>query len=81
MIDIKKLVEEDKGTTVWYKSFDGFEMGILKSWNDKYIFVVYPAGNYSKIDHYENYTAAATKPEDLFWSKPTPTSNKLERKE
>ena len=47
-LEIKDLTEKDKGRYVYYKSFDGFELGIIKSWNDKYIFVVYPGNNDSK---------------------------------
>ena len=65
-LEIKDLTEKDKGRYVYYKSFDGFELGIIKSWNDKYIFVVYPGNNDSKKDHYDKYTATATDPKDLF---------------
>lgn len=67
MVNIEKLQKSDIGKTVWYKSHDGYEFGILKSWNDKYIFVVYPGDNDAKKEHWDRYTAAATKPEDLHW--------------
>lgn len=69
MISITSLKDSDKGKTVWYKSFDGYEKGILKSWTDSTIFVVYPGGNDAKKDHWDRYTAASTRPEDLFWEK------------
>lgn len=68
MILINKLIESDKGKTVFYKSFDGFETGILKSWNHRFIFVVYPGNNDAKKDHWDRYTGAATNPKDLFWN-------------
>ena len=69
MIKIEKLTKEDKGRTVWYKRFDGWDRGIIKSWNSTFIFVVYPGNNQSKNDHWDRYTAAATDPKDLFFSK------------
>jgi len=68
MIDIKKLTKEDEGKIVVYKTGHGtIEIGILKSWNDFFIFVVYPGNNDDKKINWQNYTAAATKPEDLTW--------------
>lgn len=59
-IDIKKLTEKDKGCLVKYETNYKKENGVIKSWNERYIFVVY---------HYEgdyrNFTAAATNPNDL----------------
>ena len=69
-IQIKDLTKDHVGKGCWYKSFDGYEHGILKSWNDHFIFVVYPGNNDAKKEHWDRYTAAATKPEDLFWKKP-----------
>lgn len=64
MIDIQKLNESDKGRWVWYKPAVGdFEKGRIKSWGDKYVFVVYKCAG--KWSDFKNYTAAATKPEDL----------------
>ncbi len=70
IMEIKDLSQQDIGKTVFYKSHDGYEMGILKSWNDKFIFVVYPGNNDAKKEHWDRYTAAATKPEDLYWNVP-----------
>ena len=54
------------GLRVWYKSKgqDGMVFpGIVKSWNDKFIFVVF---NYDgKSENWMNYTAEACLPEDL----------------
>lgn len=69
MIKLQTLTEADKGKTVYY--VDGLgevEDGILKSWNDVNIFVVYPGKNMAKREHWDRYTAAATAPEDLFWN-------------
>ena len=62
----EKTMEElkQKGLWVWYKPGVGdWEKGRVKSWNDVNIFVVYTcAGEWKR---YEDFTAAATKPEDL----------------
>jgi len=65
MVDIKELTEKDIGKWVSYTgNFDGtIEKGKIKSWNDKYIFVVYKCAN--EWDRFKEYTAAATRPEDL----------------
>jgi hypothetical protein len=68
MISIKALLLSDIGRRVEYHGGAGEkELGIIKSWNDQVIFVVYPGKNYSKAEHFKEYTAAATKPEDLFF--------------
>jgi len=66
MIDIKKLKKEDIGKWVEHTSSSGLKAtGKLKSWNNKYIFVVYKcAGNWNK---FQDYTAIATRPEDLIF--------------
>jgi hypothetical protein len=51
MIDIKKLTNKDIGREVYYNSFNKTEFGIIKSWNDKWIFVVYKCG-----EDWENFT-------------------------
>lgn len=67
MIDIKSITKDDIGKWVKYTNFSKTEIGKIKSWNDKFIFVVYScAGNWNK---FEDYTAAATSPEDLVFSK------------
>jgi len=64
MIDIAQLQKEDIGKWVLYE--DGCvkqEKGRIKSWNDKYIFVVYKcAGEWHR---FQDFTSAATSPEDL----------------
>ena len=66
MIDINKLKKSDIGKKVVYTNGVGEqEPGIIKSWNDKWIFVVYHCDN--NWENYQNYTAASTNPNDLFW--------------
>ena len=62
---LKNLTKDDIGRRVIYKPFN--EEGIVKSWNDIYVFVVYPGNNDAKKEHWDRYTAAATKPEDIFF--------------
>jgi hypothetical protein len=63
MINIKKLTEKDFGEWVIYKVPHKTEIGRIKSWNEKYIFVVYKCNNDWK--HFELYTGCATNPKDL----------------
>lgn len=71
MLKLNGLNDKDKGRTVWYiPSFGEPEIGVLKSWNDKYVFVVYPGNNDDKWANWKNYTAAATKPEEVTFDKP-----------
>lgn len=66
MICINDLKEEDIGKKVVYINGVGErQLGILKSWNDTWIFVVYNCGG--DWENFKNYTAAATKPTDLEW--------------
>lgn len=65
MIDIAKLSDSDVGRWVEYRdSFDSkLDKGRIKSWNQKFVFVVYRcAGNW---DQFEKYTGVATDPSDL----------------
>ena len=63
MIDITKLTKDDVGKWVTYAGYQKLEQGRIKSWNDKWIFVVYHCDN--KWDEFKNYTGCATNPEDL----------------
>ena len=67
MIDIKSLKpgHEKLGLMVWYRTGIGGEVipGKIKSWNDKYIFVVFKCDN--NWVEWMNYTGEACKPEDL----------------
>jgi hypothetical protein len=68
MINISKLTENDIGRWVIYTAPNGAtENGRIKSWNKHYIFVVYHCAD--KWNNYMDYTAAATRPEDLTWLK------------
>ena len=77
MIEIKKLDQNDIGRWVIYKSDYSkwqprppeSEYGRIKSWNNKYIFVVYKCAN--QWEDYQNYTGCSTRPENLeFYDKP-----------
>jgi hypothetical protein len=61
---IGTLTKADVGRWVWYHpNWGERQAGRIKSWNDKFVFVVYKcAGNW---EAFKDYTAAATKPEDL----------------
>jgi len=64
MISINTLKEEDVGREVNYTNGVGKkEHGRIKSWNDKWIFVVYHCAE--DWDNFRDYTAAATDPRDL----------------
>lgn len=64
MIYIKDLKDDDIGKWVLYKAAYGeIEKGKIKSWNDKFIFVVYKC-NY-EWDKFQDYTGCATDPNDL----------------
>jgi hypothetical protein len=63
-IMLENLTDKDKGRWVEYVSpHNNVEQGRIKSWNDKWIFVVYKCDN--NWDSYTNYTGCATSPEDL----------------
>ena len=75
-MQIKNLKSTDIGRNVWYiPSFGEPELGILKSWNEKYIFVVYPGNNDDKWANWQNYTATATNPEELTFENPQTSSS------
>ena len=63
VIDITELAEKDVGRWVVYDSGLKQELGRIKSWNDKYVFVVYKCDN--QWDRFQDFTGCATKPEDL----------------
>lgn len=67
MIDISELRKEDIGKWVLYSGGAGeTEKGRLKSWNDKFIFVVYKCDY--QWDKFQDYTGVATSQEDLRWT-------------
>lgn len=65
MIRIEELTEKDVGRWVKWKDPNGFgeEIGRIKSWNDRYIFVVYRCDK--NWDRFQDYTGVATRPEEL----------------
>lgn len=67
MIDVKLLEKGDDGRYVTYvDSMRDKKLGRIKSWNDKWIFVVYNCADC--WDDFRDYTAAATDPKDLTWN-------------
>jgi hypothetical protein len=77
MIDIKSLKPAHVGAWVLYKPYFGpgaipdaprhvnEQIGRIKSWNDKYIFVVYNCAG--EWDKFADYTAAATDTSELIF--------------
>lgn len=68
MIVIETLSDRDIGRWVIYTAGDGHkERGKIKRFSVEYnlIYVVYNANNNWDGDHWKDYTAAATQPEDL----------------
>lgn len=67
-ININDLVESDKGRWVCYWAYDTAPMkkGRIKSWNDKYIFVVFHCDD--DWDNYQNYTGCSVHPNNLHFS-------------
>ena len=63
MIDLENLNESDKGRWVEYTRPYCRQKGCIKSWNDKWVFVVYHCDN--NWERYAEYTAAATDPIEL----------------
>ena len=69
MIDIGQLDKSHLGAWVKYTSFNNEETGRIKSFNDKWIFVVFKCAG--EWDNFNDYTAAACNPKDLeFTEKP-----------
>ena len=63
-IKIKELTEKDKGRWVRYTAPHGAtEDGRIKSWNDKFVFVVYKCAG--EWDRFQDFTGQATEPEQL----------------
>lgn len=64
MIDIIQLTYNDIGRWVIYESSTGVkEKGRIKSWNNKYVFVVYKCN--FEWDKFQDFTGCATNPEDI----------------
>jgi len=65
MIDLKNITQKDIGKwVIYHDSFDKkAEQGRIKSYNNRFIFVVYACSG--EWDRYQAYTGVATRPEDL----------------
>ncbi len=69
MLDLDKLTNNDIGKWVVYKGGAGeMEYRRIKFWNKSVVFVVYERDS-RDMEHYENYNAIATSPEDLTFMK------------
>jgi len=69
MKNITKLTDKDIGRWVIYKPSLKNQTGKIKSFNNetKVAFVVYKANNNWDLDHWKDYTAQATKYQDLYF--------------
>ncbi len=68
MIKLEKLTDKDIGRWVIYSGSGGeVEIGRIKGWNGKYIFVVYKCNN--EWSRFQDFTAAATRPIALRFTK------------
>ena len=63
MLNISELTQKDVGRWVIYDIGFKKEKGKIKSWNDKFIFVVYKCDN--NWDKFQDYTGCSTTPQDL----------------
>jgi hypothetical protein len=68
MINLASLTDRDRGAWVQFIGFGMRQRGRIKTWNDRFIYVVYCCGGHWK--DYEQYTAAPTLPEDLSFAEP-----------
>jgi hypothetical protein len=66
-VKISELSPNDVGRWVVYNNGFGEERGKIKSWNNENIFVVYKCNE--DWNNFENYTAIATRPQDLEFEK------------
>lgn len=67
MIKISDLTDKDVGRYVTYIPSHGKqELGRIKAWNERFIFVVYSCGD--NWINFREYTAASTRPEDLHFA-------------
>lgn len=68
MIKIAELNKKSIGRYVLYSSKGGdkIEVGRIKSWNDKFVFVVYKCNE--EWERFMDFTGAPTKPEDLLFT-------------
>ena len=67
MIAIKSLTTDDIGEYVIYReNSPEMERGRIKSWNDRFIFVVFKCNN--EWDRFKDFTGECVCPEDLTFS-------------
>ena len=66
MIDIKNITQKDIGKWVKYIG-NPEEKGRIKSYNSKFVFVVYKCAG--EWDRFKEYTGVATNPEHLIFLK------------
>lgn len=77
MSNIFNLTDDDIGRTVWYvpehavDDSTQWELGRIESFNNErqVAWVVYSHGNPSKMDHYQEYTAACSRYSNLALTK------------
>ncbi len=67
------LTGADIGKWVEFASHNGAEQGRIKSFNDKWIFVVFHCAD--NWDDFRNYTAAACAPESITFIEPPAIEN------
>ena len=65
---IHEFSDSDIGAWVLYKAYQNAQKGRVKSFNYRWVFVVYSCDG--DWDNYTNYTAEATNPTDLFFTGP-----------
>ena len=65
MIPIASLTNADRGEWVLYRG-DLIERGRIKSWDNRFIHVVYHC--YGHWDQWEDYTATSILPDDLVFA-------------
>ena len=69
MIDISTLTESDRGREVRYRCPNVVELGHIKAWNSRFIFVRYHTRIENGVASARiGHTNEATDPQDLDWS-------------
>jgi hypothetical protein len=58
---LNTLTKNDIGRPVMYRDGDVSKLGLIKRWNDSFIFVVFNAGD--NWDNFKDYTGQACSPE------------------
>jgi hypothetical protein len=68
MIDLASLTDKDREAWVQYTAFGMRRRGRIKTWNHRFIYVVYGCGGH--WEDYARYTVAPTLPEELSFAEP-----------